>query len=176
MKEKRVYNGYMDAKRKNQFSIGQAVVYPQQGLGVIKAIRERVKDGVSIQYYAIYLEQSDMTLLIPVDRARELGVRPVVSRDEAKAAIASMSGKAESLPADWKLRYARNQELIKSGTIASIAKVVQSLYHRSKIKELPVQERKLYDNALELLIDEASIALRKDKEEISTLILSQLEK
>ncbi len=167
----------MDAKRgKTAFAIGQPVVYPQQGLGIIQAIRERIKDGVSILYYAIYLSQSDMTLLIPVDRAKEMGVRSIVSRDEALKAIDSMAGKAESLPADWKLRYQRNQELIRTGTIGAIAKVVQSLYHRSKIKELPVQERKLYENALELLIDESSYALKKDRDEISTMILSQLEK
>ncbi len=152
------------------------MVYPQQGLGIIQAIRERIKDGVSILYYAIYLSQSDMTLLIPVDRAKEMGVRSIVSRDEALKAIDGMAGKAESLPADWKLRYQRNQELIRTGTIGAIAKVVQSLYHRSKIKELPVQERKLYENALELLIDESSYALKKDRDEISTMILSQLEK
>ncbi len=166
----------MDTKTgKKKFSIGQPVVYPQQGLGIIQAIRERQKDGENIQYYAIYLEQADMTLLIPVDKAMSLGVRPIVSRDEALQAINSMSGKSEALPADWKLRYQKHQELIKSGTIGAIAKVVKSLYHRSKIKELPIQERKLYENALELLIDESSYALKKDKEEISTLILSKLE-
>jgi CarD family transcriptional regulator len=54
--------------------------------------------------------------------------------------------------------------------------VVQALYHRSKIKELPVQERKLYDNALRLLIDEISFALKKDKKEIEMLVFSKLEK
>lgn len=167
----------MDTKSsRTAFSIGQPVVYPQQGLGIVQAIRERVKDGQSIRYYAIYLEQADMTLLIPVDRAREMGVRSIVSRDEAMKAINSMSGRAESLPADWKLRYQRNQDLIRTGTIGAIAKVVQSLYHRSKVKELPVQERKLYENALELLIDESCYALKKDKDEISNLILSKLEK
>ena len=118
----------------------------------------------------------DMTLLIPVDKAGELGVRAVVSSQEAQKAIASMSGKPDPLPADWKLRYQRNQDLIRKGTIAAIAKVVQSLYHRSKVKELPIQERKLYENALGLLIDEASCAMRKDRDEISSLILSKLEK
>ena len=117
-----------------------------------------------------------MTLLIPVNKACELGVRSIVTKDEAQKAINSMSSRMEPVPADWKLRYQKNQDLIRSGTIGAIAKVVQSLYHRSKIKELPVQERKLYDNALCLLIDEASYAMKKDKEEISTLIFSKLEK
>ncbi|HNZ94764.1 MAG TPA: CarD family transcriptional regulator, partial [Sphaerochaeta sp.] len=61
------------------------------------------------------------------------------------------------------------------GSIASIAKVVQALYHRSKIKELPVQERKLYDTALRLLIDECSISLEKDEKEIEMVVFSRLE-
>ena len=161
---------------KSSFSIGQPVVYPQQGLGVIQSIRERVKDGVMTRYYAIYLDSSDMTLLIPVDRATELGVRAVVSSQEAQKAIGSMAGKPDPLPADWKLRYQHNQELVRKGTIGAIAKVVQGLYHRSKIKELPVQERKLYENALGLLIDEASYAMKKDKDEVSSMILARLEK
>ncbi|HPY12739.1 MAG TPA: CarD family transcriptional regulator, partial [Sphaerochaeta sp.] len=57
-----------------------------------------------------------------------------------------------------------------------IAKVVQALYHRSKIKELPVQERKLYDSALRLLIDETAISLGKEKKEIEMIVFSRLEK
>ena len=129
----------MDSKSgKLQFSIGQPVVYPQQGLGIIKDIRERAKDGQTIRYYAIYLEPTDMTLLIPVNKACELGVRSIVTKDEAQKAINSMSSRMDPVPADWKLRYQKNQDLIRSGTIGAIAKVVQSLYHRSKIKELPV--------------------------------------
>ena len=131
----------MDTKSgKNSFSIGQPVVYPQQGLEIIQSIKERTKNGETIKYYAIYLQQADMTLMIPVDRAIEMGVRAIVSRDEALKAINSMSGRVESMPADWTLRYQRNQDLIKTGTIGAIAKVVQSLYHRPKIKELPVQQ------------------------------------
>ena len=76
---------------------------------------------------------------------------------------------------DWKERLHRNQELIHDGSINSIAKVVQTLYHRSKVKELPIQEKKLYESALNLLIEEASIAMNLDIEQISTLILERLE-
>ncbi len=160
----------------SKFSIGQPVVYPQQGLGVIREVRTVKRQGEDIRYYAIYLESSDMTLMIPVDRAQEMGVRSIVSKKEAEEAIASMAGRAEHAPSDWKLRYQRNLSLVRSGTIGAIAKVVQSLYHRSKVKELPVLERKLYDNALSLLVDEASLAMGKDKDEVSTLILTKLEK
>ena len=68
-----------------------------------------------------------------------------------------------------------NVELLREGSINSIARVVQTLYHRSKIKELPVQERRLYDSALRILIDEAAYSLDKEKDEIQMLIFSKLE-
>ncbi len=159
-----------------EFEIGQPVVYPQQGLGIIRGVKERQRDNGIVTYYEIYLENTEMTLMIPVSNAVELGVRPLVTAAEARKAIEAISGKPEIGPADWKVRYQRNVDLMKTGKIVNIARVVQTLYYRSKIKELPIHERKLYDNALGLLIDEASMAMEKDRDEVSTMILSRLEK
>lgn len=163
-------------QEKVQFAVGEHVVYPLQGVGVIKRIEERAFRGVTKMYYVIYLDISDMTVMIPVEKSKELGIRPIVEQKEAQSAIDSISSKYEPMPVDWKARYQMNVELLKQGSIASIAKVVQSLYHRSKIKELPVQERKLYDSALRLLIDETAFSLKKDKKEIELLVFSRLEK
>lgn len=172
--------GYTDdmnsLQDKIQFVVGEHVVYPLQGVGVIKRIEERTFRGVGTLYYVIYLEISDMTVMIPVEKSEEMGIRPIVERKEAQQAIDSISSKYEPMPVDWKARYQMNVDLLKQGSIASIAKVVQALYHRSKIKELPVQERKLYDNALRLLIDETAFSLEKDKKEIEMLVFSKLEK
>ncbi len=159
-----------------QFSVGDHVVYPLQGVGVIKRVEERMFRGTETLYYVIYLDISDMTVMIPVDKSEEMGIRAIVPEEEANAAIETISSKYEPMPVDWKVRYQMNVDLLKEGSIASIAKVVQALYHRSKIKELPVQERKLYDNALRLLIDETAYSLDKDKKEIEMLVFSRLEK
>jgi CarD family transcriptional regulator len=68
-----------------------------------------------------------------------------------------------------------NLDLLKKGSVRDIASIVRSLYHRSKVKELPIQERKLYDSALKLLEDEVSISLRKSREEVEGMIFSRLE-
>lgn len=117
-----------------------------------------------------------MTVQIPIDRSDELGVRGIVSESEAKKALESLKGKYEPTTLDWKQRYLVNTELVKEGTISNIAKVVKGLYHRSKIKELPVQERKLYENAFRLLIDESAYALDKSTKEIKQLINTNLTK
>jgi CarD family transcriptional regulator len=73
------------------------------------------------------------------------------------------------------MRYQMNLELLKKGSIRDIASIVRSLYHRSKVKELPILERKLYDSAQKLLEDEISISLKKSREEIQNMIFSKLE-
>ena len=117
-----------------------------------------------------------MTVSIPVDKIEDSGVRPIVSKEIALQALDSISAKYEPVAVDWKARYQMNVDLIKEGSIFSIAKVVQGLYHRSKVKELPVQERKLYDNAIRLLIDECAYSLEKDQKEIEKTVFSCLEK
>ena len=165
----------MNPETKTRFQIGEHVVYPLQGVGIIKDIRERVIRDVPVLYYVIYIDMSDMTVSIPVDKVSESGVRAIVSAEDAVSALESISSSYEPVSVDWKARYQMNVDLIKEGSVFSIAKVVQGLYHRSKIKELPVQERKLYDNALSLLIDECSYALGKDKKDIEKTIFTYLE-
>ncbi|PKL06178.1 MAG: CarD family transcriptional regulator [Spirochaetae bacterium HGW-Spirochaetae-9] len=157
------------------YQIDQRVVYPSQGVGRILEIREKSFKDSKILYYIIYLEFSDMTVMVPVDKADQLGLRPIVPQSEAEVALAFISEDYAPIPTDWKLRYQMNLDLLKKGSIMDIASVVRSLYHRSKIKELPILERKLYDSAINLLQDEISFSLGKTKEEIAELIHARLE-
>jgi len=157
------------------FQVDQKIVYPSQGVGIIKSIEQKKFNGAKIPYYVIYIEASDMTIMAPVDKAAELGIRATVSRDEAQKALELMGQDFEPIPSDWKLRFQMNMDLLKKGSIRDIASIVRSLYHRSKVKELPIQEKKLYDSAQRLLEDELSISLRKSKKEVEDLIHEHLE-
>jgi len=158
-----------------KYQVDQRIVYPSQGVGVVRSIEEKNFKTEKVLYYVIYLEVSDMTIMVPVDKAAGLGIRPIVGKDEALKALELIGEEYETIPSDWKLRYQMNMDLLKKGTIMDIAMIVRSLYHRSKVKELPILERKLYDSALKLLEDEISCSLRKNKEEVETLIFSRLE-
>ena len=163
------------SKAAKTYQIDQKVVYPSQGVGIVKSIEEKLFKDEKILYYMIYLEVSDMTIMVPVKKADSLGIRPIVPRDEAQKALELISEDYDPIPSDWKLRYQMNLDLLKKGSIMDIATIVRSLYHRSKIKELPILERKLYDSALKLLEDEISYSLRKPKEEVETMIFNRLE-
>ena len=132
------------------FTVKERVVYPGQGVGEIVEISEKKFKDEMLTYYVIYF-------------------------DESQAALAFLSEKFDPIPSDWKMRYQMNLDLFKTGSILDNASIVRSLYHRSKIKELPIQERKLYDSAYRIFYDELSYALQKSKSEIETMIHSYLE-
>ena len=161
-------------KLKLRYKKGQEIVYPLQGVGQVVSIEERDFRNTKLLYYIIYLEVSDMTIMVPVNKADELGIRPIVDKREANKALRLISEDYEPVTADWKLRYQTNLDLLKKGSVLDIATVVRALYHRSRVKELPILERKLYDSALKLLVDEISFSLSKGKEEVEELVFSKL--
>ncbi len=158
-----------------KFQIDQKVVYPSQGVGKVTEIFEKTFNNQTLLYYKIYLDVSDMIVMVPVAKAEELGIRPIVSSEEAQKAIDLLGEDFEPVTSDWKLRYQMNLELLKKGSISDIAKIVRCLYHRSKVKELPILERKLYDSAKKLLEDEISFAMDISLKEVEDLLHKKLE-
>lgn len=157
------------------FEVNQQIVYPSQGTGKIVEIKEKLFNNENVLYYVIYLEVSDMTIMVPVDKCAELGIRATVSAEEAQKALDIIGEKFEPITSDWKLRYQLNMDLLKKGSVGDIAMIVRSLYHRSKIKELPILERKLYDSAKKLLEDEIAYALGLSTKEVEQLLHEKLE-
>jgi CarD family transcriptional regulator len=157
------------------FSLEQKVVYPSQGVGIIREIIEKPFKGENLLYYKIYIEVTDMVIMVPVTRVDELGIRAIVPAEEARQAIDLIGEDFEPITSDWKLRYQTNLDLLKKGTVCDIATIVRTLYHRSKIKDLSISERKLYDSAKKLLEDEIAFALDLPLKEVEGMIHAKLE-
>lgn len=154
-----------------KFSVGDVVVYPAQGVGNIECLEIRKER----EYLKIRLSASDMDVLLPSENADKLGLRHLASKDEVLSSLASLSDRIRISAADWKTRLLENQALLKEGKISSVALIVNNLYRRSKIKDLPALERRLYDSALSMLVDESSYVLGISREEARKLIFSKLE-
>lgn len=163
------------SKPKTDFTVNQKIVYPSQGVGKITEIFKKEFNGEMTYYYKIYLDVSDMYVMVPVDKAANLGIRPIVSAEEAQKSLDLIGEDFEPPTSDWKLRYQMNLELLKKGTIEDIAAIVRCLYNRSKVKELPILERKLYDNAKKLLEDEIAEALGITSKEVEVMLHAKLE-
>ena len=163
------------SEEKIEFALDQRVVYPSQGVGQVRDIFEKQVGDKTVKYYKIYLEVSDMIVMIPVANASMIGIRPIVCAEDAEKALELLGQEIEQVTSDWKLRYQMNLDLLKKGSIFDIVSIVRCLYHRSKVKELPILERKLYDNAKKLLEDEIAFALGKPSKEIEAMLHAKLE-
>lgn len=163
------------AKLKTEFAINQKVVYPSQGVGTVTDVFKKEFNGEMVYYYRIYIPVSDMYVMVPVKNSSKLGIRSIVSKEEAQKAVDMISENFEPSTTDWKQRYQENLDLLKKGSIEDITKIVRSLYYRSKQKELPIMERKLYDNAKKLLEDEIAEALGISPQEVEAMLHAKLE-
>jgi CarD family transcriptional regulator len=157
------------------YRLGDKVVYPLHGVGIISSIEDKNVLGEERSYYIIKLSISDMTVMIPTDKSDELGLRLIVSSRDANKALKVIGGESTEMEEDWKSRYQHNFEKIKSGSLTNVAEVVRNLFHRNKVKELSIMEKKLYENAYRLLVDEISYAKDLDREYVQDMISQELE-
>lgn len=157
------------------YTLGAKVVYPIHGVGIIDSIEDKTVLGERHSYYVIKLTISDMTVMIPVERSEELGLRLIVSDREANKALRLIGGQSTEMDEDWKSRYQHNFEKIKSGSILNVAEVVRNLFHRNRVKELSIMEKKLYENAYRLLVDEISYVKDLEREEVQNIVSEGLE-
>ena len=158
------------------YKVGSKVVYPLHGVGVISSIEDKTVLGETRSYYIIKLAISDMTVMIPTHRSDDLGLRLVVKSKDVKQALKLIEEDSVQVDEDWKTRYQHNFEKIKSGSIFDVAEVVRTLFHRNKVKELSIMEKKLYENAYRLLVDEISIVSDMEKEKVQSIVAEKLTK
>lgn len=139
------------------FQIGDNIVYPMQGAGIIKAIEEKEVSGEKQQYYVIKMSASNMELMIPVGRILNSNIRPVTDIT-ALAHIMDIfqHGESDRL-LTWKQRYKLNTDKIKTGKMQEGAEVVRDLMRIQKEKALNASEKKMLDNAYEFLISELGL-------------------
>ncbi|ACL18459.1 CarD family transcriptional regulator [Desulfitobacterium sp. LBE] len=152
------------------FDIGDRVVYPMHGAGIIEAIEEREVLGESHQYYVMNIPVGNMKVYIPLKNVNQLGIRGVISSEEVPQVLKILENES-TLPAlAWNRRYRANMDRIKSGDIYSVAEVVRSLSQRDREKGLSTGEKKMYDNAYQILVSELILAEGVQADEMSERI------
>lgn len=139
------------------FQIGDNIVYPMHGAGIIEAIEEKEFSGKKQQYYVIKMSVSNMQVMIPMGKILSSSIRPVTDILALKHIIHIFQhGESDKL-LPWKQRYKMNMEKIKTGEIQEGAEVVRDLMRMQKEKALNTSEKKMLDNAHEFLISELGL-------------------
>jgi len=139
------------------FQIGDNIVYPMHGAGIIEAIEEKEFSGKKQQYYVIKMSISNMQVMIPMGKILSSSIRPVTDILALKHIIHIFQhGESDKL-LPWKQRYKVNTDKIKTGEIQEGAEVVRDLMRMKKEKALNTSEKKMLDNAHEFLISELGL-------------------
>lgn len=144
------------------FEVGDKVVYPMHGAGVIEAIEEKEVLGERQTYYIMRLPIGEMRVMIPTQSVKGIGLRQVVNDQGLQKVFEILRAQHAKMSSNWNRRYRTNLEKIKSGNIYEVAEVVKCLAEREREKGLSNGERKMLENAKQILISE--IILAKDLE------------
>ena len=140
------------------YQIGDKVVHPMHGAGVIDSIVRKKVAGKVQDYYLLKLSTGSMMVMIPTEHSDEIGVRPVVSGQEATHILSEMEDIQVDMTSNWNHRYRENLERLKSGDLLEVAWVVKGLTQRETSRGLSTGERKMLHSAKQILISELVLA------------------
>lgn len=152
------------------FQIGDKIVHPMHGAGVVDGIVTKKVDGVTREYYSMKLPVGGMLVMIPVQTCEEIGVRAIISAGEAERVIQAISGLEVEVISNWNQRHRENMLRLKSGDLLEVARVVKGLLHRESQRSLSTSERKMLYSAKQILISELVLAQNATYEEVERRI------
>lgn len=152
------------------FKIGDKVVYPMHGAGVIEKIEEKEIFGEKKSYYILQIPYGRMQVMVPVDKCKEAGLRSIVSIDEMEAVVKVLSGKSTPMDDNWNRRLRDNNEKLKSGDPKQVAEVVRNLIRIEREKKLSAGEKKLLNSALQILSSEMVLVNGITEEQADAII------
>ena len=151
------------------FNIGDKIVYPMHGAGTIDAIEEKNILGEKHNYYIIKMP-GEVKVMVPTDKAEEVGVRNIIDKEEAAKVMTVLGENETEMSHNWNKRYRDNMDKMKSGDIYEVADVVRNLSFKQKEKGLSTGEKKMLNNAKQILVSELVLAEHATQDEIETLV------
>jgi CarD family transcriptional regulator len=139
-----------------RFKVGDKVVYPSQGVSIVEEISAEVFAGTEMKCYHLRLIGSDSKVMVPVDNSERVGLRPLSEKKLVKKVMRRLKAAEGENAEDWKDRYRANLDRIKTGDLDEIVDVLLCLAEVAGRKTLSFRERKMYDHARQLLVNEVA--------------------
>lgn len=152
------------------FKIGDRVVYPMHGAGIIEGIEEKEILGESQRYYILKLPVRDMKVMLPLNNIQQLGLRDVVTNEIITEVYDILGQEQSEMSNNWNRRYRDNMDKVKTGDIHDVAEVVRDLLIMDRERGLSTGERKMLSNTRQILVSELAMVLDKDRIEVEDLI------
>jgi CarD family transcriptional regulator len=158
------------------YKIGDKVVYPNHGVGIIEQINFGVLNGRTEKYYMLKIFSSGLKVMVPASNAISVGLRPVIRNGETLKVLGFLEKGKPNSHHDWKHRFKENSERMRTGALIEVAAVLKSLVSLSRTKPLSFREKKMLERAKFLLVSELATARNTSPETMEDALIKSLAK
>ena len=155
------------------FNVGDKIVYPMHGAGTIDAIEQKDILGEKQDYYIIKMP-GEVKVMVPIAKASDVGVRSVINKEEAGKVLQVLEANETEMSNSWNKRYKENMDKMKTGDIYEVADVVRNLSYKQKEKGLSTGEKKMLNNAKQILVSELVLAEHASENEVENLVENKI--
>lgn len=160
----------------HDFHIGDKVVYPNHGVGIVEQISSRTIGSMVEKFYMLHIKSSNLKVTVPFHNVEAVGLRRVIRSTDITQILDTLTdGKCES-HTDWKFRFKENSEKMRTGSLIEVAAVLKSLLVLNQTKSLSFREKKMLERARYLLVSEMAMAKNVEENEVEGLITRALAK
>ena len=143
------------------FKVGQKVVYPNHGIGIIEQIEQKQIGAAAMPFYTLRLAATNSVVLVPVANAGEVGLRSPISSGACELLLKSLADDFTPAPHDWKDRFKEFSDKMRTGDIFEVAHVLKHLTYLSQLKPLSFREQRMLERARYLVISELAAVCRQ---------------
>ena len=154
-----------------RFGVGDYVVYPNHGVGVIEDIKQTKIAGLDQDFYHLRILANETTVMVPVGNSKTVGLRKIFGRSDVRKLFSHLRDSEFETHSNWKGRYKENSEKMRSGHLFDMADVLKNLQHLSQRKALSYREKRMYEKAKALIISEVAMV----KGQTEQKVLGQIE-
>ncbi|MEE8350184.1 MAG: CarD family transcriptional regulator [Acidobacteriota bacterium] len=152
------------------YKVGEKVIYPNQGVGVIEEICTKNIAGQNEEFYMLRIVSNNSTVMIPTSNVEVVGIRKLCGEKEVKQLFKILKAELNEHNPDWKNRYKGNVERMNSGSIFEVAKVLKNLFFLSFQKSLSFREKKMFDRARQLVVSEIATVQDKAQDDVEKAV------
>ena len=163
-----------------EYKVGEKVIYPNQGVGIIEDICTKDIAGLQAEFYMLRIVSNNSTVMIPTENVESVGIQRLCDRKQVTKLFKILKEDLAENNPDWKNRYKDNVERMNSGSIFEVAKVLKNLFFLSFQKSLSFREKKMFDRARQLVVSEIATVkdqpLEKVEETVDDMLTTTYEK
>lgn len=154
-----------------RFDIGDYIVYPNHGVGVVTDIRQTQIAGLDQDFYHLRILANESTVMVPVGNSKSVGLRKIFGKTQIRKLFVHLRDCEFETQNNWKGRYKENAEKMRSGHLFDMADVLKNLQHLSQRKALSYREKRMYEKAKQLIVSEVAMVQGRTDD----VVLGQIE-